>query len=361
MEVQEQLSNIKKIDEEKLPQIIADQFKEVDAIKNQIQTARKKAEDAKKKSENLRKVGKFGGGKKQAIEDLQESTKMMAKAQEQTTIAQGLFFDYQEKIANATKWIFDVCVNNAANTQTVIRQLKIYMEGGSADDLDELKQNEINAVINQLLQQESLQQKQEKMWDQIDSMELEIAEKSEKDRHQDEEIARQAEVDTELGKRIDASEAKDKSQDKEIARQAEVDTELGKRIDAGEAKDKSQDEEIARQAAMDAELGKRIDAGVEKDKNQDEEIARQAAIDEELAKHISRLMESNLEKESQIRELKSICEKLSKSIFDNASIVDDKEMGLLDRISEKASKKAVIVSYIIGLAGVIAAIVQFFI
>lgn len=333
MEVQEQLSNIKKIDEEKLPQIIADQFKEVDAIKNQIQTARKKAEDAKKKSENLRKVGKFGGGKKQAIEDLQESTKMMAKAQEQTTIAQGLFFDYQEKIANATKWIFDVCVNNAANTQTVIRQLKIYMEGGSADDLDELKQNEINAVINQLLQQESLQQKQEKMWDQIDSMELEIAEKSEKDRHQDE----------------------------EIARQAEVDTELGKRIDAGEAKDKSQDEEIARQAAMDAELGKRIDAGVEKDKNQDEEIARQAAIDEELAKHISRLMESNLEKESQIRELKSICEKLSKSIFDNASIVDDKEMGLLDRISEKASKKAVIVSYIIGLAGVIAAIVQFFI
>ena len=305
METQEQLSNIKKIDEEKLPQIIADQFKEVDAIKNQIQTARKKAEEAKEKSENLRKVGKFGGGKKQAIEDLQDSARLMAEAQEQTTIAQGLFFDYQEKLAKATKWLFGVCVNNAANTQTVIRQLEIYMEGGSADDLDELKQSEINAVIDQMLQQESLQRKQEKMWDQIDSMDLELAEKTEKDREQD--------------------------------------------------------VEIARQAAMDAELGKRIDAGEEKDKSQDEEIARQAAKDEELAKQISQLMESNLEKESQIREMQAICEKLSKNVSDNALVVNDKETRLSDRINEKASKKAVIVSYIIGLAGVIAAVVQFFI
>ena len=137
----EELRISKIIDEDKLPQIIADQFAEVDVIKNQIKLAREKAEEAKNKSENLHKVGKLGGGKKLAIEDLQESAKMMAEAQEQTSIAQGLFFDYQEKLAKATKWLFGVCVNNAANTQTVIRQLEIYMEGGSADDLDELKQN----------------------------------------------------------------------------------------------------------------------------------------------------------------------------------------------------------------------------
>ena len=112
---------------------------------------------------------------------------------------------------------------------------------------------------------------------------------------------------------------------------------------------------------MATEFGKRIDAGEEKDKNQDEEIARQAAKDEELAKQISQLMESNFEKETQIRELQAICEKLSRNISDNALAVDDKETDLLDRINEKASKKSVIASYLIGLAGVIAAVVQFFI
>ena len=112
---------------------------------------------------------------------------------------------------------------------------------------------------------------------------------------------------------------------------------------------------------MDAELGKRIDAGEEKDKNQDEEIARQAAKDEELAKQISQLLESNLEKETQIRELKAICEELSKDISNNALAIDNKETSLLESINEKASKKSVIISYIIGLAGVIAAVVQFFI
>lgn len=98
-----------------------------------------------------------------------------------------------------------------------------------------------------------------------------------------------------------------------------------------------------------------------KDKSQDEEISRQAAMGAELAKHISQLLASNHEKELWVRELQSICEKLSKSISDNALVVKEKETSLLDRINEKASKNAVIVSYIIGLVGVIAAIVQFFI
>ena len=357
----EELSISKKIDDERLPQIIREQFAEVDAIKKQITVAREKAEAAKSKSENLQKVGKFGGGKKLAIEDLQESAKMMAEAQEQTTIAQGLFFDYQEKLAKATKWLFGVCVNNAANTQTVIRQLEIYMEGGNADDLDELKQNEINAVIDQLLQQESMQQKQEKMWEQIDSIDLELAEKTKKDKEQDDEIARQAVIDEELSKKIDEGIKKDESQDEEIARQAAVDEELGKRIDEGIKKDESQDEEIARQAAVDEELGKRIDESVKKDESQDEEIARQAAKDEELLELINKLIEANHEKDTQISELKLMCDKLTLGINNTLSLVETKDNSILNALEDKASSKGLIVSYVIGIAGLITAIIQFFI
>lgn len=112
---------------------------------------------------------------------------------------------------------------------------------------------------------------------------------------------------------------------------------------------------------MDVELGKRIDAGEEKDKSQDAEIARQAAKDEELSRLVNQLLESNLEKEGQIRELQGLCEKLTSSISENATIVDNKESGILDKLNEKASKKAVIISYIVGAAGLIAAVIQFFI
>lgn len=170
------IDEFQEVDLDQLPAIIVDQFKDVDNIKNQITEARRVAEEAKKKSEELKTVGKFGTGKKAAIEDLQESARMLAVAQEQTTIAQGLFFEYQEKLAKATKWLFELGVNNSANTETIIRQLEIYMEGGSADELDEIKQSEINAVIDRLLQQESVQKKQEKMWDYIDSIDLKLAE-----------------------------------------------------------------------------------------------------------------------------------------------------------------------------------------
>ena len=49
----DKLNNIQKIDDKNIPQIIAEQFREIDVIKQQIETARKKAQEAKTKSENL--------------------------------------------------------------------------------------------------------------------------------------------------------------------------------------------------------------------------------------------------------------------------------------------------------------------
>ena len=112
---------------------------------------------------------------------------------------------------------------------------------------------------------------------------------------------------------------------------------------------------------MDAELEKRIDAGEEKNRNQDEEIARQAALNVNLEKQISQLIESNCEKELLIKELQEICKELSKNISDNALVISENDKNFLDRLDDKASKTTVIVSYVIGVVGLIAAIIQFFI
>ncbi|MCQ2534321.1 MAG: hypothetical protein MJ172_07130 [Clostridia bacterium] len=215
-----ELSVVPTIEESQLPSVIIDQFKDADAIKQQIEQARNRAEEAKKKSEELQKVGKFGGGKKAAIEDLQDSAKMLAVAQEQTTLAQGLFFEYQEKLAKATKWLFELGVNNSANTDTIIRQLEIYMEGGSADELDELKQAEINAVIDRLLQQESFQKKQEKMWNQIDSLDMDLEEQHKINEQQAVTNKHNKEKDDEQDVLLAESKRHNDIQDEEINRQA---------------------------------------------------------------------------------------------------------------------------------------------
>ena len=309
-----ELSNVPKIDELQLPKVIVDQFKDVDAIKNQIKQAKDRAEEAKKKSEELKTVGKFGGGKKAAIEDLQESAKMLAVAQEQTTVAQSLFFEYQEKLAKATKWLFELGVNNAANTETIIRQLEIYMEGGSADELDELKQAEISAVIDRLLQQESMQKKQEKMWDQIDSLDLELAE--------------QHKFNEKQAAEIKTNKEKNEEQDRLIAAQAKKDEEHDRLLAESKKKDEEQDKELKLQAKKEEEHDRLLAETKKKDEEQDEEIIRQAKNDE----HHDLLFEKQKEiNESVSKEIEKLTNELS-ALQDSVNTMNNRKRKIILRI-----------------------------
>lgn len=154
---------------------------------------------------------------------------------------------------------------------------------------------------------------------------------------------------------------KDKNQDAEISRQAAKDEELSRRIDECVEKNKGQDVEIARLVAKDKELDKKIDEGAEKDKSQDEEIARKAAKDEELSRLVNELMQSSLDREAQIRELKSKCDDLTKQIASGSEYVESVESSIKNKLNETASRKGMIVSYIITTAALIASIMQFFV
>lgn len=78
--------------------------------------------------------------------------------------------------------------------------------------------------------------------------------------------------------------------------------------------------------------------------------------DEELSGLVNELIQSNLDKEAQIRELKSKCEDLTNQIASGSEYGSIK-----NKLDEMASKKGLIVSYIIGAAALIASIVQFFV
>ena len=276
-----ELKKIKEVEVSKLPEAISNQLCGIDEIKEKVKQARNKASDAKNKADELQKLGKLGFGKKAAIEDLQETSRMLAEAQEQSVMAQEFFFDYQVKLAKASKFLFELGINNIANIEVVIKKLQECMDAGSVDDLDKLKQNEINNVIDRLLQQESIQKKQEKMWDAIDALDVEVAGQIQLNKEQDEEIAAQAEKDKEHDRLLAEGVKKDQEQDKEIAAQAETDKKHDRLLAEGVKKDQEQDKKIAAQAEKNKKYDRLLAEGVKKDQEQDKEIAARAEKDKE--------------------------------------------------------------------------------
>jgi periplakin (195 kDa cornified envelope precursor protein) (190 kDa paraneoplastic pemphigus antigen). len=353
---------------DQVPDLIHGKFEKVEELKKNVEKAIKKAKLAKESAEVAKDHSAGLFQKKGAIEALQTVTHDLAEAQILSAQAQELSFEYHQKIAELTKYLFKLGVSGIAVNRSVVRTLELKMNGASQEELDEFARQEIAEVVRQLKEQEDLMRKHKMLSEKVKinrdkTIEHDrlFIEKKRIDILQDEEISRQVIKGKELEKRIDDRVEKDKSQDEEIARQAEVGEKLEKRIDDRIEKDKSQDEEISRQVVKGKELEKRIDDRVEKDKSQDEEIARQIAKGEEFENQIKQLIDSNLEKEEYIKELQNTCIKLSEDISENEKLVNEKEVNLLEILDGKASKKAVIISYIIGLMGIILSAIHFFI
>ena len=325
---------------DQVPDLIHDRFKKVEELKKNVDKASKKAKLAKESAEVAKEHSAGLFQKKGAIEALQTVTHDLAEAQISAAQAQELSFEYHQKVAELTTFLFKLGVSSIAANRSVVRTLELKLMGASQEKLDEYARQEIAEVVRQLKEQEDLMRKHNML--------------SEKVR-----INRDKTIEHD---RLFIEKNKiDNLQDEEISRQAERGKELEKRIDDRVEKDKSQDEEISRQVEKGKELEKRIDDRVEKDRSQDEEIARQIAKGEELENQIKQLMASNLEKEEHIKELQNTCIKLSENISENEKLVSEKEGNFLEILEGKASNKSVIISYIIALIGIILSVIHFFI
>ena len=325
---------------DQVPDLIHDRFKKVEELKKNVEKASKKAKLAKESAEIAKDHSAGLFQKKGAIEALQTVTHDLAEAQISAAQAQELSFEYHQKVAELTTFLFKLGVSSIAVNRSVVRTLELKMKGASQETLDDFARQEIAEVVRQLKEQEDLMRKHNML--------------SEKVR-----INRDKTIEHD---RLFIEKNKiDNLQDEEILRQAERGKELEKRIDDRVEKDKSQDEEISRQVVKGKELEKRIDDRVEKDKSQDEEIARQIAKGEEFENQIKQLMASNLEKEEHIKELQNTCIKLSENISENEKLVNEKEGNFLEILEGKASNKSVIISYIIALIGIILSVIHFFI
>ena len=171
------------ISESMLPDIISGQVREIQALETSIKNAVAKAEEAKALATSAKEksVGVFQ--KKEAIELLQSATISLAEAESATVEAQRVSFECQKKIGEITKYLFALgCTNMAAN-RSVVRELKLILEGASADSLDELAKQEVINVIRQLKAQEDIINKQNELAHAVKEQEKLLSEQIETSGH----------------------------------------------------------------------------------------------------------------------------------------------------------------------------------
>ena len=249
---------VEAVDEERLPEVIKTEVAGLAEYKKKKEEAKEKAEAAKSLADKMQGVKAFKT--KAAVEDLQEAAKAFGEAQVLAAEAQEKSFEYQEKLAAASKYLFALGVTNMSMNRSVVRELRSTLEGADPSDLDDLAQQELENVISQLLAQEDIMNKQEKMADTIDAIDDEVSEHREKIKNNSERITKSEEVTLHQGELIQAGIKKDEEQDRLLA--------------AGKKKDDEQDRLLAEKEKIDSEQNDEILAQHKKDLEHDDRIEK---------------------------------------------------------------------------------------
>ena len=153
----EVITNNYNVNESQIPALIQSQFKQVSKLKKEISKATNEA--FLTKEEVVASIGKAGGGTKGAISTLQNATIDLANAQVVAIKAQTKSFEYQQKLADITKYLFGLGVSNIAMNRVVVSELEAKLRNASENEIDDLARNEIENLLHQLKEQQDFEYK----------------------------------------------------------------------------------------------------------------------------------------------------------------------------------------------------------
>ncbi len=184
---------VENVDEKQVPELIQGQFTLMSELRKQIEYATDNAFDAKEAVINGVTPGYISP--KAAIENLQSATLDLANAQESAMKAQQYQFDYQQKLADITKFLFRLGLTNIAMNRVVVEELEYKLRNASQGEIDDLARAEIENLLKRLKMQQDIDQKQTELTKLLkeqaeinDSQVMEINAQAEKDEEHDRRI-----------------------------------------------------------------------------------------------------------------------------------------------------------------------------
>lgn len=245
--------------------------------------------------ENLKTLAKYEGDSANANKELAEVQKTLSDSQTAVLEVQRTQMEYQETVANATKFLYGLCTYSMASTQSIVTNLEAILSGAEKKELGEMAKQQMFLVMDQLKNQENIIARLNETDENIADIDEQVL--------QHEEKISALERENELLKKYDLLHQKQlkeviengKKRDETLQQQIEKDAEKDKILQEQQLKDTEHDRLIAEGVKKDEEQDLLLVCQQEKDRERDEFISALQADDikqkQEIAKLENRVLE----------------------------------------------------------------------
>lgn len=153
-------SLVMQVDEKDVPSLIQGQFTIMSDLKKNLEVVKQKASDADIQAQKAKdqKTGFFK--MKGTIESIQETQISLSEATMKNALALEKTFEYQQRLAEITKYLFELGITNITMNRCVVQELEMRLNNASEEEIDEMARNELKDVVKKLKAQEDISKKQ---------------------------------------------------------------------------------------------------------------------------------------------------------------------------------------------------------
>ncbi len=207
----ETASGIVSVNIETIPDIVAGRIEDISALENEVKQSEESAKDAMQfvstQMAHYQEKGVWifrhrAGNTKDIVEDTQVSVEKLAAAQQVSVSAMKKSFEFQKKLAETSKYLFELGCANITVNRIAVSAIEAKLNGASKEEISELARQEMMAVVRQLKEQEDILKKQEFLSSKVKENSSRLNEKELLDKEQSEKIISLSNENKEQNKKL---------------------------------------------------------------------------------------------------------------------------------------------------------------
>ncbi len=238
-----------------IPDIVAGRIEDISALEKEVENSESSAKAAMEyvgtQMTRYEEKGVWifrhrAGNTKDIVEDTQEAVERLASAQQVSVIALKKSFEFQKKLAETSKYLFELGCANITVNRIAVRAIEAKLNGASKGEISELARQEMMAVVRQLKEQEDILKKQEFLTSKVKENVSRLDEKDALDKEQSDKISSLSNENKEQNKKLDKIHNTLSEKERIDAEQSQKLEELGALLDNKDLVDKKQEEAISK-------------------------------------------------------------------------------------------------------------------
>ena len=243
------------VNTDNIPDIVAGRIEDISALEKEVENSESSAKAAMEyvgtQMTRYEEKGVWifrhrAGKTKDIVEDTQEAVERLASAQQVSVNALKKSFEFQKKLAETSKYLFELGCANITVNRIAVRAIEAKLNGASKGEISELARQEMMAVVRQLKEQEDILKKQEFLTSKVKENVSRLDEKDALDKEQSDKISSLSNENKEQNKKLDKIHNTLSEIERIDAEQSQRLEELGALLDNKALVDKKQEEAISK-------------------------------------------------------------------------------------------------------------------